>query len=115
MKTDIQAELARLWKEQAKARRDEVFGGFSAAERSSYEARAERIHVLESELNSAMREEVSDPTTSAERQMARWNAGAETDTPQRDARQPYRSRETNSSKAFVDSSASDRETKRQTD
>jgi hypothetical protein len=45
-----QSELQRLRKDQSKARQDEVFGGLSLAERAEYNAKAERIHELESEI-----------------------------------------------------------------
>jgi|SRR5690349_899472 len=44
-----QKELIRLRKEQGKARRDEVFGGFSPVERAAYDARNNRIQQLESQ------------------------------------------------------------------
>jgi len=46
----LQSELTRLRKQQAKARQDEVFGGLSRAERAEYDARADRIHDVETEL-----------------------------------------------------------------
>ncbi len=46
----LQSELARLRKQQARARHDEIFGGFSRAERAEYDARANRIHEVETEL-----------------------------------------------------------------
>ena len=46
----LQSELTRLRKQQAKARQDEIFGGFSRAERAEYDARANRIHDVETEL-----------------------------------------------------------------
>jgi hypothetical protein len=42
-----QFELARLEREQHRARQDEVFGGLSSAERSAYNSRQDRIHELE--------------------------------------------------------------------
>jgi hypothetical protein len=42
-----ESELARLREEQSKTRQEEVFGGLSLAERAQYNAKAERIHVLE--------------------------------------------------------------------
>ena len=42
-----ESELIRLREEQSKTRREEVFGGLSAAERSAYEIKADRIHELE--------------------------------------------------------------------
>jgi len=43
----LQAELTRLRKEQNKARRDEVFGGMTRPEQTTYETKAARIRVLE--------------------------------------------------------------------
>lgn len=51
-----EAELNRLLKEQHKARQDEVFGGFSPAERAEYEEKADRIHALESEIQASAKE-----------------------------------------------------------
>ena len=56
----LQSELTRLRKQQAKARQDEIFGGFSRAERAEYDARANRIHDVETEL-----ELHTEPTGSA--------------------------------------------------
>ena len=42
-----ESELTRLRWEQRETRRDEVFGGLSAAEQSAYEIKADRIHELE--------------------------------------------------------------------
>jgi len=51
MRTEtLQSELARLQKEQAKTRQDEVFGGLSPAERSAYDRKQSRIHELEDRL-----------------------------------------------------------------
>ncbi len=46
-----QFELARLRKEQSRTRHDEVFGGLSAKERSSYDAKQHRIRDLERVLS----------------------------------------------------------------
>lgn len=43
----LKSELLRLREEQSKTRQDEVFGGLSAAERSAYDIKADRIHKLE--------------------------------------------------------------------
>ena len=43
----LQFELKRLRQEQDKARRDEVFGGMTLAEQTTYESKAARIRVLE--------------------------------------------------------------------
>jgi len=45
------AELLRLYKEQARARHDEVFGGLSPAERSAYQSKQIRIRELEGHLS----------------------------------------------------------------
>jgi hypothetical protein len=45
-----QSELTRLRQEQNKARRDEVFGGLSAAEQAEYNGKADRIRELENYL-----------------------------------------------------------------
>jgi hypothetical protein len=44
-------ELERLRRQQAKSRTDEVFGGFSSAERADYDVRQDRIHKLEDDLS----------------------------------------------------------------
>jgi hypothetical protein len=44
------AELARLRKEQAKTRHDEVFGGLTPEERSAYDLKQVRICELERRL-----------------------------------------------------------------
>jgi hypothetical protein len=41
-----ESELARLTQEQRKAGQDEIFGGFSAAERAEYDRKAGRINAL---------------------------------------------------------------------
>jgi hypothetical protein len=48
-----QFELARLRKEQNKARQDEVFGGLTPAERTEYDERKKRINELESEFHTS--------------------------------------------------------------
>jgi hypothetical protein len=94
----VQFELARLRKEQSKARQDEVFGGFSCVERREYEARAKRISDLQAELKTS-----SQSGMTAAEQRRKWNKHPETDSSQRNARQPYLSREESSSGAFTDS------------
>ncbi len=49
MKLDKEIELVGLRALQAQARRDEVFGGMSPAERQVYDERAARIVQLENE------------------------------------------------------------------
>jgi hypothetical protein len=95
---DLQSELTRLRKEQSKARQDEVFGGFSRAERAEYDARTKRIHDLGTELQTKGAER-----TIPEQQRRQWHKDSETDTPQNVARQPYRSREKDSGDAFTTS------------
>ena len=99
----LQSELTRLRKQQAKARQDEIFGGFSRAERAEYDARANRIHEVETELETKPAER-----TIAEQQRRQWHKESDTDTPQDVARQPYRSREKDSGDAFTNSLKTDR-------
>lgn len=87
-----ECELTRLRKEQNKARHDELFGGFSVEERFEYEARAKRIPALESKTQARMAAEKSARSAKAKQQF-QWNKESETDTPQAEAHQPYRSRE----------------------
>src|SRR6516164_1683405 len=86
------SELKRLRNEQDKTRRDEVFGGLSQKEWAEYYVKSDRIHQLESEIRaSAAADEISKSARANQR--IEWNKRAETDTPQVEARQPYRSRE----------------------
>ena len=94
-----EVELARLKKEQLKARNDEIFIGTSAPERQQYDVRAKRIQVLLSNI-------------ADKKQRTAWGQTSETDTPQEESRQSYRSREENSSQAYTDSKAHSREVKR---
>jgi hypothetical protein len=67
-----EAELKRLRKEQSKARQDEVFGGWSRAERAEYIRKEERIHELESDTQvSAVTATISD---SANAEQGRLNS-----------------------------------------
>ncbi len=43
-------ELIRLRKQQSKTRQDEVFGGLSPEERTTYDIRENRIHELDRDL-----------------------------------------------------------------
>lgn len=95
-------ELTRLREEQRKVRRAEIFGGFTTGERAALEARNSRIHDLESETSESRKKE-SEEHIKAAKQRHEWNKQSETDTSQSAARQPYRSREQDSSKAFTDS------------
>ncbi|MCU1304923.1 MAG: hypothetical protein JWQ87_5207 [Candidatus Sulfotelmatobacter sp.] len=47
----VEVELTRLRTEQAKSQQDEVFGGFSLAERAQFDARTNRINRLELSLS----------------------------------------------------------------
>jgi hypothetical protein len=102
-----QTELARLLTEQETARRDEVFGGLSPAERAEYARKAKRINDLEIELRTSTVVKKSFPSVRAE-QSRQWDRTSETDTPQAEAHQPYRSRETGSTDANTESSGSNR-------
>ena len=100
----LQSELTRLRKQQAKARQDEVFGGLSRAERAEYDARADRIHDVETELE--LHTGPAEPGASSDRlaaaQRREWVKKSATDTPQSEAHQPYRSRERDLANAFAD-------------
>ena len=101
----LQSELTRLRKQQAKARQDEIFGGLSRAERAEYDARANRIRDVETELELHTRP--AEPGSSSDRlaaaQRREWEKKSATDTPQSEAHQPYRSREKDSANAFTNS------------
>jgi hypothetical protein len=61
MMTEVpQLELERLRKQQAKARADEVFGGFTTAERAVYDRRQFRIRKLEHDLSEPEASELLD-------------------------------------------------------
>jgi hypothetical protein len=75
------AELAHLRKQQRNA----------PEERAQYKRRAKRIRQIETR------------ETGAATQRRGWNKQSETDTPQNEARQPYRSREQDPPNAFNDS------------
>jgi hypothetical protein len=95
-KENPESELARLLQEQRKARQDEIFGGFSQAERAEYNRKAGRINVLEREIQASASVEEKRPSAKAE-QKRQWNKTSETDTHQNEAHQPYRGREKDSS------------------
>jgi hypothetical protein len=101
-KEEPQSELTRLLREQEKTRRDEVFGGLTPAERAEYKRKAERIQKLESEIQASAVAENSSQVAKAE-QKRQWNKESETDTPQGEAHQPYRSREKDSMGSSTDS------------
>lgn len=89
------SELKRLRKEQEKTRRDEVFGGLSPVERAEYDVKSDRINKLEIEISASAAADKGAKAANA-RQQLEWNKPAETDIPQAEARQPYRSREKDS-------------------
>jgi hypothetical protein len=97
-----QSELTRLRTEQEKTRRDEVFGGLTPEERAEYKRKSERIYELESEIQANAVAEKSSQFAKAE-QKRQWNKESETDTPQGEAHQPYRSREKDSTDGSTDS------------
>lgn len=97
-----ESELKRLRVEQKKAQQDEVFGGLSPAERAAYNEKTNRINELEIELTARALAIKSSQFTKAE-QKREWNKESETDTPQAEAHQPYRSRETDSTNASTNS------------
>jgi hypothetical protein len=87
-------ELARLLKEQDKARTDEVFGGFSQAERKQCDASRKRIQKLQFDLMVRFDDTLSN--TAEAKQRRDWNKVSEIDIHREQARQPYRSREKDS-------------------
>ena len=95
------AEVLRLLREQNKARKDEVFGGLSAAERADYNRKAARILELESCLGGDIFR--SRSAEAAARRSDGWDQTSETDTPQSNARQPYRDREKDARKSKKES------------
>ena len=92
------SELMRLRKAQSNAQQNEVFGGLSNQERSEYNDRTERIHELSAQLQLT-----TDTDRDAAEQRREWNKESETDTPQSEGRQPYRTREQDSKKTVTDS------------
>jgi hypothetical protein len=97
-----ESELKRLRKEQNKTLQDEVFGGLSPAERSEYDRKTKRINELESERQASAVAERSSESAKAEQRL-QWNKEPETDTPQGEAHQSYRSREKDSTDRSTDS------------
>ena len=97
-----ESELKRLRTEQNQTRRDEVFGGLSPAERAAYDRKSKRIYELESEIQASDIAEKSSGSAKAEQRL-QWNKEPETDTPQGEAHQPYRSREQRSTGSSTDS------------
>ena len=94
-----ESELARLREEQRKTRQDEVFGGLSLAERARYNGKAERIHVLESTIQA---QEVAQKSSQSAKATQRRHWKSDSETPQAEAHQPYRSREKDSAHASRD-------------
>jgi hypothetical protein len=92
------SELARLRKKQRQAQQDEVYGGFSESERAEYDSRAERINELGAQLHT-----VTSTDEAAAQQRHEWNKKWGTDTPQSEDRQPYRTREQDSTNPSTDS------------
>jgi hypothetical protein len=90
--------VTRLRKIQSLARQEEIYGGFSPAERAEYDNRAKRINELDVQLQA-----LAIVDSAATKQRREWNKSSETDTPQSEARQPYRSREKDSTIEFTDS------------
>jgi hypothetical protein len=92
------AELAQLLKQQRQARQDEVYGGFSKSERVEYDSRAARIRELDTQLLT-----MTSADEAAAEPRREWNKKWEADTSQTEVRQPYRTREKDSTNAFTDS------------
>ncbi len=97
-----ESELKRLRKEQNQTRRDEVFGGLSPAERDAYDRKSERIYELESQIHASAVAKKSPRSAQAEQRL-QWTKEPETDTPQDEAHQPYRSREKGSTGSSTES------------
>jgi hypothetical protein len=96
------SELARLHKQQYKTQRDQVYGGLSQAERAEYDRTTKRIDKLKKQL-----ETIASSEEAQAEQGCEWNKKPETDTPQSEGRQPYRTREQDPPNAFNDSLKSD--------
>jgi hypothetical protein len=92
-------ELNRLRAELCRTRQEEVFGGLSPSELAEYNQKSERINKLAGEIHRVAIFEKSSGAAQIEQQR-QWDKDPETDTPQAEAHQPYRSRE----KASKDSS-----------
>jgi hypothetical protein len=84
-----------LEKDQSTALENEVFGGMSLSERKEYDIRTRRINELEIEIAASELANKTSQSAKAE-QKRQWSKDSETDTPQAEARQPYRSRERDS-------------------
>jgi hypothetical protein len=94
-------ELNRLRTELRKTRQDEVFGGLSPSELAEYNRKSVRIHELVCKIHMSAISEKSSGDAKAE-QNRQWNKDPETDTPQGEAHQPYRSREMDSKDSSTD-------------
>jgi len=94
-------ELSRLRAELSRTRQEEVFGGLSPSELAEYNRKSERIHKLAGEIHMVAIFEESSGAAQIEQQ-CQWNRDPETDTPQAEAHQPYRSREKDSKNSSTD-------------
>ena len=94
-------ELSRLRAELSRTRQEEVFGGLSPSELAEYNRKSDRIHKLASEIHMVAIVEKSPGAAQIEQQR-QWTKDPETDTPQAEAHQPYRSREKDSKNRSAD-------------
>jgi hypothetical protein len=101
-KASIRIDASPQTASSGSARRN-LWSDSPRAERAEYDARANRIHEVETELETKPAER-----TIAEQQRRQWHKESDTDTPQDVARQPYRSREKDSGDAFTNSLKTDR-------
>jgi hypothetical protein len=92
------SELIRLRKAQRKAEQDEIYGGFSKVERAEYDDRGKRIRQLDRQLRTT----ATPAENAASDQKREWNKRSETDKHQGEGRQPYRTREQDSTDTFTD-------------
>ena len=99
----LEFELQRLRAELNKIRQDEVFGGLSAVQLAEYNRKSDRVYDLEFELHVIAFARKSLVTAKEEPERP-WDKDPETDTPQAAPRQPYRSREKDSTDSSTDSS-----------
>jgi hypothetical protein len=103
------SELARLRKRQPQARqldKTRCIGAFPNLNALNTTA-TERINELDAQFQTL----VSADKAAAE-QRGEWNKKSETDMPQSEGRQPYRTREQDSTDAFTDFSKTDRTKKK---
>jgi len=54
-RSEIIAEIAELWKEQLAANRSAVFGGWTSEDLKSYDDRADRLKLLQRELDGLLK------------------------------------------------------------